>query len=31
MFKLIARIFLIKQVIDFFRSRRRRTGTARRV
>jgi hypothetical protein len=24
MFKLIARIFLIKQVIDFFRSRRRR-------
>jgi hypothetical protein len=29
MFKLIARIFLIKQVIDFFRSRRR-TGAARR-
>jgi hypothetical protein len=24
MFKLIARIFLLKQVIDFFRSRRRR-------
>jgi hypothetical protein len=24
MFKLIARIFLIKQVVDFFRSRRRR-------
>jgi hypothetical protein len=23
MFKLIARIFLLKQVIDFFRSRRR--------
>ena len=29
MFKLIARIFLIKQVIDFFRSRRR-ASTARR-
>jgi hypothetical protein len=29
MFKLIARIFLIKQVIDFFRSRRRRSRPAR--
>jgi hypothetical protein len=29
MFKLIARIFLIKQVIDFFRSRQR-TGAGRR-
>jgi hypothetical protein len=28
MFKLISRIFLLKQVIDFFRSRRR-TRTAR--
>jgi hypothetical protein len=27
MFKLIARIFLIKQVIDFFRSRRRTRAT----
>jgi hypothetical protein len=26
MFKLITRIFLIKQVIDFFRSRRRTRG-----
>ena len=30
MFKFIARIFLIKKVIDFFRSRRR-GATARRV
>jgi hypothetical protein len=30
MFKFIARIFLIKKVIDFFRSHRRRTTTARR-
>jgi hypothetical protein len=27
MFKLIARIFLLKQVIDFFRSRRRKRTT----
>jgi hypothetical protein len=29
MFKLITRIFLLKQVIDFFRSRRRRSRPAR--
>jgi hypothetical protein len=29
MFRLIARIFLIKQVIDFFRSRRRGKATRR--
>jgi hypothetical protein len=29
MFKLIARIFLLKQVIDFFRSRRRGRTTRR--
>jgi hypothetical protein len=29
MFRLIARIFLIKQVIDFFRSRRRSRSTRR--
>jgi hypothetical protein len=27
MFKLIARLFLLKQVIDFFRSRRRARST----
>jgi hypothetical protein len=29
MFKLISRLFILKQVLDFFRSRRRRSRPAR--
>jgi hypothetical protein len=29
MFKLLSRIFILKQVVDFFRSRRRRTAARR--